>query len=389
MQLALYLVAGLVFTQTPDSVATQGVAQTAPAPAKRKSLALMMKNAVYVQDDHGGNRDLKEDAFIVESILVVTKRVAENHTAMVRGRLVVVSAASYDAAKERGIVVSNATTTVPNPGAEEIGAGWTYHPGPWSFGARGSIALEHAYRSRMVGLDLTRSLLENDTRLALSLRGFYDTVRMIRYDGTHDEDTRRKTITSELGWTQLLTATSLANLTLSYSRQWGFLATSYNSVRIGPADDDFVTEEAPDQRNRKAATVRYRSALFGSSSAYELGYRYYWDDWDIRSHTANVSLSFYLWNRRLLLEPGYRFYVQSKANFFASTFADLPAVGDRRTSDADLGRFTGHMASVTTRLLDASLFGADTDYDLGISYYRRSDGIDMFWLTLGFDTRAQ
>jgi hypothetical protein len=208
--------------------------------------------------------------------------------------------------------------------------------------------------------------------------GSYDTVRMIRFDGSHDDDQLRRTIFAEAGWTQILTPISLFNLTFSHVEQWGFLATSFNSVFVGPTE---TAEVAPRTRSRNAGTLRYKQAL-DDDNAIELGYRYYRDDWGIRGHTLNAQAFLYTNNHTLLFEPLYRYYYQSQADFFAKAF---PRAEPFMTSDSDLGTFSGHLFSLNIVFVDVYFLWLYADYDIAFNYYHRTDGIDMVWMTMGFD----
>ncbi|MGI9294388.1 MAG: hypothetical protein ACR2PS_10435, partial [Pseudomonadales bacterium] len=74
-------------------------------------------------------------------------------------------------------------------------------------------------------------------------------------------------------------------------------------------------------------------------------------------------------------------YRQRAANYFARQFA-VPQL--YQTSDSDLGGFTGHSLGLRMVFLNSHWPTNNTDYDIGVNYYDRSDGIDMAWLTVGF-----
>ncbi len=348
------------------------------------------KSAFYFQKDLGGNELLDEDAMIVEALFVIKKKITQNNTATVRAMGSVISSASYDSARTRAIMISGATTTINNPGSGGLGVGWTYSPKDWSFGLRGTIGFESAYRTRGLGLDISHTFNDSNTTLSLMLQGYYDSVRMIRFDGTTNEETKRTTLSAEMGWTQTVSPKTIANLTVNFTEQLGFLATSYGFVRIGPRETALTGpdtrgafdtyEAAPPQRHRGSATLRVKRAL-DSESVIEGSYRFYLDSWGVQGNTANLIYTRYLFHRLMSISPGYRFYVQSPASFYAKRF-DAPA--QYMTSDPDLGGFFGHMASVNFRFPNVRFFWL-ADYDLGVNFYHRTDGIEMFWLTVGFD----
>jgi hypothetical protein len=347
-------------------------------PIKNRNNVLAMKNAVYVQMDRGPNPIAGDQATIIESIVVLRKEITKEHVFAARFHGAVISSASYDAAKSRGVLISGATTRIHNPGSGEVGAGWIYHPGDWSIGLHGTLDFEYFYRSRGLGLDISRKLFDENTTLSLFAKGYYDSVRMVRFDGSHDDDRLRRTIWTELGWTQILTPISLFNLTLTHVEQWGMLGIPFHSVDIGSMQS---AEIVPDRRSRNAGTLRYKQAI-DDDNAVELGYRYYGDSWGVRAHTLSTQFYLYLKDHTVLVEPGYRYYTQSQANFYARSFL---APQPFQTSDADLGNFSGHLFSMNVIFLDVYFLWLYSDYDIGLNYYRRTDGLDMFWVTMGFD----
>ena len=64
--------------------------------------------------------------------------------------------------------------------------------------------------------------------------------------------------------------------------------------------------------------VNYKLA---SPSVLQLGYRYYWDDWEVRSHTVSTRYQHRLASG-VRLGLGVRTYIQSKAFFFEHEYSD-------------------------------------------------------------------
>jgi hypothetical protein len=337
------------------------------------------RGIVYRQDDDGqasGNPHIREDALIYEGIFLLQKRVSDENAARVKLTGDLVTAASYDDARERAETVSEATGY--NPGRWNIDLGWV-HSGRDGFkwGVHAAYGQEFAYRSSNVGFNLGKSLAEDAAQISLSYQYFDDTVRVIRWDGSKEADEQRLTSTLNLSWTQALSANSIANVGLSYTQQDGFLSTSFNSVRIG---SEIEFERLPDQRSRTAISARYKYAW--PRDSIQLGYSYYEDDWEIRAHTAELRYFWHLGKDSWRLEPSYRFYSQSAADYFAFEFDDIQLF---QTSDPDLGRLDGHSFGILSSFRGPSWFtDQQAHYDIGISYYDRSDGLDFYWLTLGW-----
>jgi hypothetical protein len=337
--------------------------------------------ALYRQNDNGGgNPFIDEDASIYEALILIRKSIDEDDRAHLRLLGDIVSSASLDAV----VMAADATgATGNNPGSLGAAAGWERVSQAWNYGLEVGYANEFAYRSYNVSAHIDRSLLENNTNLALDLRAYRDLVRVIRFNGIEESDEYRTSISGDLAWSQLLTPLSRMVLQWTHTNQEGFLATSFNQVPVigVPPDDASRYEVVPDMRRRDALTARYKHAV-GHEDAIELGYRYYTDDWGIHSHTAQLRY-FHFLSARFLIEPNYRYYDQAGADFFSFMPQPPQQSTDLRTADSDLGNFHGNSLGIDLRLLPKTNIG--NEYHLGMAYYDRSDGLDYYWIMIGLD----
>ena len=356
------------------AVAFAGPVNAEPTSAQLDDI-FSFKGMVYRQSDGGadGNPTIDEDASVYEGLIFIKKQFSPRDALRVRMLGDIVSAASYDSAVDLAETVSQATGW--NPGRYDVLLGWDRQVGDMWFGVHGSYGQELAYRTRGAGFNVGRSFNEAATSVGLRMQGYSDMVRVIRFDGAKEQDDRRRTLTSEVTLTQTLTPASLVNFTYTHTRQSGFLATSFNSVLVDGARQ---VEVLPRDRAREALTVRYKHAV--GEGAFEGGYRIYDDDWGVRSQTVDLRFFSYTQGRRVLFEPSYRYYDQDASSHFAVAFDD-PLVF--MTSDSDLGAFDGHSVGLRTTFLDRSFRGRRGEYDVGVNFYRRGDGLQMYWLTFG------
>lgn len=334
------------------------------------------ENLLYRQDDRGGNPNLDEDASIYETIILVDNRLTETDTLHLRALIDVISAASYDAVQNSA---ENTGATGINPGRLGTEIGWTRDLGPWSWNLHTSFDQELYYRAFGVGGSVARSMFEDNTQVSLNLQTYQDLIRTVRFDGTVEPDEDRDTFTAELGVDQILSPVSRLNVSATVTQQEGLLSTSFNSVLLNGSP---AIEVLPRERERVALATRYKHALF-DDEAIEVGYRYYDDDWGIQAHTVELRYFTHA-GERLLVEPNYRYYDQTGADYFATAFTGMPAF---LTSDSDLGDFTGHLFGVDLTFLDRRWWGRVGDLGLGANYYDRSDGLDLFWITFGWSFR--
>ena len=115
-------------------------------------------------------------------------------------------------------------------------------------------------------------------------------------------------------------------------------------------------------------------------------YRFYYDDWGIRSHTANLEIPLKLGDR-FTLYPNYRYYTQTAADYFFEKEEALSTT-TFYTSDFDLSQYNAHQYGMGIRYKDIFtatrflIFGLKS-IDLRFAYYDRSTNLDATILTLG------
>ncbi len=368
----IWHVAGLLAT----ILACSNQATAAVPTAAELDDVFVIKLLAYEQEDSngkGGNPNLSEDATIYEGIALLKRRVSDTDLLKVQGLWDQVTAASYDDAKNKAEIVSGATGY--NPGRWGVDVGWTHEMALFDLSLNAGYGQEFAYRAHNMGFGLSRTLAEGSTQFTLDFQSFNDVIRVIRWDGTQEPNDRRKTRTTNIGLVQTLTPLSALNIGWSHTEQSGFLATSFNSVLVG---EDRLYESVPDTRRRDALSIRYKHAL--NEDVIQLGYGLYQDDWGIDSSTLELRY-IYAVSEMITLEPHYRFYTQTAADFFAQTFESSD---DFMTSDPDLGAFDTHSTGLLMRFFHQRVFSYDNvTYDFSLNYSQRSDDLNFYWITFG------
>jgi hypothetical protein len=125
----------------------------------------------------------------------------------------------------------------------------------------------------------------------------------------------------------------LMRVSYSFDYVSGYLTDPYKIISIvQPADSadpgepvDALYERRPDKRVGNALLGNVRKHALGMT--FEAEYRYFRDDWDIRSHTVFFSVK-YDFKRGGAIEPQVRWYRQYRADFskpFLLQGASLPA----------------------------------------------------------------
>lgn len=218
----------------------------------------------------------------------------------------------------------------PDELRHEMGLGITRILAGRTIAVNGLYSTEHDYTSSTVTAQITQPLARNNTVVQLGLVRSWDEVFPQTRDWRRNKDVR----TYSAGLTQTLTPDLIVQLNGSYSDMDGHLSDNYQVVTVLRPDRAlFVEPVHPGRRIRRAAGMRSNWRL-GPRSALQVGYRYYWDTWDIGSHTVSTAYRRYL-NTLNLLELTARHYRQDRAFFFQDTYA---AVEPLMTVDSKLDR---------------------------------------------------
>lgn len=172
-----------------------------------------------------------------------------------------------------------------------------------------------------------------------------------------------------VGVTQVIDARSLVQFNYSLSLSNGYETDPYKFLSV--VDDSaeplyYVYEKRPGSRTRHAFFAEYKRSLFGRDSV-DLSYRYFTDNWGIRSHTANLA---YRWNlsERSYLEPSARYYKQVQADFYRTAlYSGEDATVGNASADPRLGAFS----AVTGGLKYGHLIGNNQEVSVRLQAYKQ------------------
>jgi hypothetical protein len=113
--------------------------------------------------------------------------------------------------------------------------------------------------------------------------------------------------------------------------------TSPNNKDVFQLADDI--ERLPDTRFKIPFGLRF-NYYFNEVVTMRTYYRYYFDDWGIKSHTASIELPIKI-SSKFTLYPTYRYYNQTAADYFAP-FDENISTNQYYTSDYDLSKFNAN-----------------------------------------------
>lgn len=163
---------------------------------------------------------------------------------------------------------------------------------------------------------------------ALSASLSYSDDRIEPVEGTtpvsvtrEDKSSLRGTVSASYALNQ----ETLVQAAVGYQRHSGFLSDPYKAVWLEQSSG-IVPDARPGGRRGAHVLARIRHFVRRLGGALHADYRYYGDNWEIRSHTAELS-----WQQTLAqswrISPGVRWYSQSQAFFYAPFFESAPDHG--------------------------------------------------------------
>ena len=286
----------------------------AAAGVARADDAFTAKTQIYVDNNH---------TTVVSPLVAISRDAWKGGTVGASYVADVVSSASID-------VVSNATTHM-NDFRSEITGSLTQKLRATTLSASYIYSIEHDYESHTAKLGVSQDLFQRNTTLSLGLTFVHNAVGR-----TGDQAFHRELLVGGLGasWTQVLAKKTIAQLSYTFTYNNGFQSSPYRFVPVlGPTGEaEFkVPETMPDQRFRHAFVAGVNQHLF-TDSAIQADYRFYFDDWSMKSHT--VQLRYFVTWKDVTLRLRERFYYQNGVYFFKPHYDDVEAfmTTDRESS---------------------------------------------------------
>jgi hypothetical protein len=265
-----------------------------------------------------------------------------------------------------------------------------YEPaGPETITLRYGFHIEEPLRSVSLGAGYARRFADDNFTLAVSAMVTGDYFDDITMSGHIDGQTERYTANGNLSATQLLSPTTVLDLSYGFTLQAGTLITTWNSVPF--TDGARGPEIFPDgARTRHAFSGRISQHLPATHTTLKASYRYYVDNYGLEAHTVEVMAYQYLtpW---LYVRGSYRFHTQTGVDFYADQFAPPPRgmkPTDPETSDSDLAPFDAHEIGAKLTLLAGLAphgFLRETSFDAAFYRYWRTNDLEVlvFAVSLG------
>jgi len=186
---------------------------------------------------------------------------------------------------------------------------------------------ENDYFSSAPMLDVAKDFFDRNTTIGGSV-SYYDD-KFVNPDVNLQGSADKNLISTQVSITQSLTPLTLVSGSVQRIHSWGYLSKPYNPVVIkvqNPTDDEIYSLHPEVLPNLKTARVLAASLVQGYTfipdrlGSLRINYRYYFDDWALKSHTMDAEWSQYL-SDGLYLRLRYRYYTQTRAEFIYANYA--------------------------------------------------------------------
>ncbi|HEY0654355.1 MAG TPA: DUF3570 domain-containing protein [Chryseosolibacter sp.] len=244
-------------------------------------------------------------------------------------------------------------------------------------GANVSVSAEYDYLSIGGGINAYKDSGDKSRQLGLRVQTYQDAVSLIypieQRAGKNRGTETRKTYSATWSYSQIVNRRLQILFLIDLAVQKGFLSMPFNRVYF--SDNTIGIENLPSSRFKFPASVRV-NYFVGDNLIIRSFYRYYQDDWGLKSHTAELELPV-KFTPFLSVSPFYRYYNQTSADYFAGKGSHLAGT-EFYTSDYDLSKFESHFAGASLRLISADGILGVRKFDtveLRYGYYNRQTGL--------------
>ncbi|MEZ4334616.1 MAG: DUF3570 domain-containing protein [Myxococcota bacterium] len=261
---------------------------------------------------------------------------------------------------------------------------------------------ENDYVSVHGAMGMERSFAEKNTTLSLSGAYSHDWITPVqgRFSDSRQNSGEKWAVDLFAGLSQVLTRSSVAQITINYKHQGGYLSDPYKLIAI--RNDVNLPDKRPNDKDQISLMARYRQHITALpepfAASLHLDYRFYWDTWATFSHTFEAAWYQTVWFDWLTITPGIRYYSQSGAEFYKAILpgSATASVPHYRSSDFRLSPYGAISGKVKIEaaledLLDykasgaAETFGLSGGLDLylAFSYERYISDVDFAMFSVG------
>lgn len=248
----------------------------------------------------------------------------------------------------------------------------------WTLG--GHLSAEHDYSSFGINTGLTRDFNRRNTTFGISGSYSHDLVSPLGGapvafsemqaatnsgeeggDGGREDGEGRGGIGGGEGKdvfdavfsvAQILDRKTILRLNLSLNRTTGYLNDPYKVLSVVTARSatnagepvSYIYEKRPSTRNQQAVFAELRRYIAGSTV--DLSYRYFWDSWGIKAHTAELFYRLPFKGGKAI-EPHLRWYQQTASDIHRYYLVDGQPLPTYASADSRLAQFSAFTAGLS------------------------------------------
>lgn len=256
-----------------------------------------------------------------------------------------------------------------------------------SYGVNFGFSSEYDYTSKNISFDFEKSFAEDNFTVGLGLQYYADTVNLFQditpASSAHiTKGFNRDIHAINLSASQILTRKDIIVLGTTYASSKGRLESTAGTVNIAGIRE---VEVLPGERNRNAFSAKWVHSL-SDDTALNLGHRYYFDNWGLKSNSIRGAYLISLRDDLDYLEFALRYHSQGSVDYYKDRF-----LGTERymTSDSDLSKFHSYESTVlySRNLGEYKAYDyinvEDVEWTNSLSYSKRNTGLHSIYLQTG------
>ena len=283
--------------------------------------------------------------------VLIRKNVGENYSISANHYVDSISSASVDVQMLLGASRYSEERT-----QNSLGIDYMYDKSIISYSYTNSS--ENDFEADTMNFSISQEMFGGLTTVSMGFK-YGDNLVMMSTDDTFQQQAESRGY--RLTVSQVLTKNMLLGVAYEIITDEGFLNNPYRQVRYEDTSQslnyNFQPEVYPNTRTSNAIGFSLRHYLSNGDAIYG-GYRYFLDSWDVEADTFDVGYV-YTYDDNWLFEFTYRYYSQSKAEFYNDLF---PAINYQNylARDKELSTHNSHA------------FGVGASYEFG------KQGLGMF-----------
>lgn len=188
------------------------------------------------------------------------------------------------------------------------------------------------------------------------------------------ENGEKRAIDLLLGVSQVVSRKTVTQMNYTRGMTDGYLTDPYKIITVvDSAGDpvDYLYEKRPADRSRN--NIFWRMAHHLTKDVVHVAYRYAWDDWGIRSHTADLRYRLAL-VRGHSLQGHLRYYTQTAADFYRYSLAEGAPLPQHASADYRLGNLITRSVGLKYGLP----LGKRVEFGIRAEYMQQHDADDRF-----------